>query len=83
MVFRPGSYPLPPSRGRTSFELDQDGSMVRSVPGPADARSKTVGHWRIENGNLLLCEDSSAQPIVFKLKAVDPTRLVVERPKEA
>jgi hypothetical protein len=82
MVFRPDSYPMPPSRGRSSFELHQNGSMVRSMPGPTDVRSKSAGRWRIENGNLLLSGDAGTKPTVYKLKTVEPDRLVVERPQE-
>src|SRR3954470_5302976 len=36
MIFRPATYRFPPSRGRTSFQLNADGTLLRNRPGPTD-----------------------------------------------
>jgi hypothetical protein len=57
MVYRPASYPFPPSRGRTSFELRPDGSYVELSPGPVDVPVESQGTWSLEGGRLFLeCE---------------------------
>jgi hypothetical protein len=54
MVFRPASDPLPPSRGRTWFELRPDGSFVESSPGPVDVPETSDGRWSLQGDRLVL-----------------------------
>ncbi|MBI3301430.1 MAG: hypothetical protein HYZ72_05035 [Deltaproteobacteria bacterium] len=43
MVFRPATFNVPRSRGRTSFELKPDGSLVEGGIGPTNRRQETQG----------------------------------------
>lgn len=54
VVFRPASYPFPPSRGRTSIELRPDGTYVESSPGPVDVPEEHTGRWSLEGARLVL-----------------------------
>ncbi len=78
-VFRPADYPLPPSRGRAGFELKQDGTLVRTQPGPTDRRATQTGTWSLNNDRLTLAAGPNEAPQVFRVKIVAPDRLVVQR----
>jgi hypothetical protein len=45
---------FPPARGRTSFELHEDGSYVERGPGPTDRPSDRTGRWDLEGGEKLV-----------------------------
>jgi len=53
-VYRPGAYPFPPSRGRTSFTLRADGSALTGQPGPDDRGTTADGSWRLDGTVLAL-----------------------------
>jgi hypothetical protein len=42
LVYRPASYSLPPSRGRSALDLLADGTYVESSPGPTDRPEQAV-----------------------------------------
>jgi len=53
MVFRPATYPFPPSRGRAGFELHPDGSAAVLGPAPTDAPRERPGTWKIDDAKRL------------------------------
>src|ERR1700733_7643393 len=53
MVYRPASYSFPPSRGRRSFELAEDGTLIDHGIGPDDRPSSEGGSWRLQGLNKL------------------------------
>jgi hypothetical protein len=79
MVFRPASHPLPPSRGRTSFELRPDGSYVESSPGPADVPEESSGRWSLEGDRLALTAEGDRPDQAWEVKAVGDDRLALRR----
>ena len=81
MVFRPASRPLPPSRGRKSFQLNPDGRLVTSGPGPDDRSAKTQGRWRLESSNRLMLQPAGAgvSHSTLQLLSVAPDKLVVKK----
>jgi len=48
-VFRPADYPFPPSRGRVSYELAPDGTLLEAGIGPTDRPTSEVGVWALED----------------------------------
>src|SRR5207247_2415788 len=46
-VYRRPSHPFPPSRGRDSFELKPDGTMVEHAIGPTDRSVRREGTWEL------------------------------------
>lgn len=54
MVFRPASFPFPPSRGRLGFELRADASLADHFPGPGDAPQSREGRWGLGAGGRAL-----------------------------
>jgi hypothetical protein len=81
MVFRPASYKFGPSRGRSSFDLKPDGSLIEGGIGPTDRREESRGTWKLNNaGNLELSSGAGNQPAnVMKLASLDANRLVVKK----
>ena len=81
MVYRPASYKFPPSRGRSSFELRPDGTVLESSPGPSDRSEHSQGTWRLDAGkNLVIDQGSGGQGSrVLKLVSAGRDRLVVKK----
>lgn len=44
-VYRPSTYPFPPSRGRSGFEFRPDGGFIRIDIGPTDRSQAVEGNW--------------------------------------
>jgi hypothetical protein len=81
IVFRPATYNFPRSRGRRSFELKPDGSLVEGGIAPDDRRQATQGTWQLQDGDTLaLYTTSAAEPSrVMRIMAVDKDRLVIKK----
>jgi hypothetical protein len=79
MVFRPSSYKFPPSRGRRSFQLKADGSLVASGPGPDDRTVSAPGVWKLENSDTLTMQPAGKAKTSMKILSAEPTRLVVKK----
>jgi len=80
-VYRPASYHFPPSRGRQSFELRPDGSLVEHGPSPDDRAQKSQGSWKLEGGDTLtfFTKTSSEPKRSMKIASLDEKRLVVKK----
>lgn len=78
MVFRPGGWQFPPSRGRRSFELGPDGALLAARPGPTDRIVSTTGRWRLRSDGVLELEEQG-RTSEMRLVEVAPDKLVVER----
>lgn len=50
-AYRPASYPFPPARGRSGFEIRDDGSFIEHGIAPTDGIQQTEGRWRAEAGD--------------------------------
>jgi hypothetical protein len=81
MVFRPATYNFPRSRGRRSFELKTDGTLVEGGIAPDDRRQETQGRWELQDSDMLVFYTQSAsQPSrVMHIVSVDKDRLVVKK----
>ncbi len=77
MVFRPASHPLPPSRGRTSFDLQPDGTYVESAPGPVDVPVESGGRWSLQGDLLRLEADGERPGHLWRIVAAERDRLAV------
>ena len=73
MVFRPSSFKLGPSRGRTGFELRPNGTLIEHGIGPTDQRTQTPGRWRLDGDTLKLGGQT------MKVVSVAPNRLVLRK----
>jgi hypothetical protein len=79
MVFRPASHPLPPSRGRISFELRSDGTYLERSPGPVDAPVESSAEWALDGDRLVLAGEGDRPGHAWVVAAADPDRLVVRK----
>lgn len=81
MVFRPATHPFPPSRGRTSFELREDGSYLERSPGPVDVPEETDGSWAVEGDRVVFSPSEEAPAHAWQVTSLEANRLVVRRPR--
>jgi hypothetical protein len=79
MIFRPDSYPLPPSRGRKSFQLEPGGQAVSSGPGPDDRTTTSKGSWTLQQSDVLTLQPASGSKTTMKILSVTPEKLVVKK----
>jgi hypothetical protein len=79
MVFRPADRPLPPSRGRMSFELRRDGTYSERSPGPVDAPVQAGGRWSLEGDRLILEGEGERPGHAWRIAAIEPGRLTVHK----
>ncbi len=77
MVFRPPTHPLPPSRGRISFELRPDGTYLERSPGPVDLPVESKGRWSLEGDRLVLRAEGDRPSHDWEIAAAGGDRLVV------
>jgi hypothetical protein len=77
-VFRPASYPLPPSRGRKSFQLSPGGKLGAAGPGPDDRTVTSQGTWSMSGGDVLTMTSGGATTRM-QILSVDKDKLVVKR----
>ena len=82
-VYRPAGYPLPPSRGRTGFELFADGRATLFAPGPSDRGESTPARWESVGPQTIRIVDADGTER-FRIVVLErePERLVtrIERP---
>ena len=81
MVFRPAEFDFPRSRGRASFELKADGSLIDHGIGAGDAGTETHGTWSAPSPGALAFFHGAAKQPTRRLKIVraERDRLVVEK----
>jgi hypothetical protein len=80
MIFRPGSYPMPPSRGRRSFQLLQDGQLRSAGPGPDDRIVPSQGTWSMSQPDVLTMKSAGGATSTMKILSVENDKLVVKKP---
>jgi hypothetical protein len=81
MVFRPATDPLPPARGRTSFDLRPDGSYLERSPGPVDVPEESAGSWSLDRGRLVLSPADDRPGRTLEVTAAEPGRLTFRQPR--
>ena len=50
-VYRPADFPLPPSRGRSGFQFNADGTFKRLGLGSTDVSLVTEGTWQFSDAH--------------------------------
>jgi hypothetical protein len=76
-VYRPGSFQLPPSRGREELELNADGSCVVRGPGPVDVLEEAAGSWEVDGKTLRLTTGAAKRSM--QVVAAESGKLVVRQ----
>ena len=79
-VFRPQAFKFPRSRGRRSFKLKRNGSLVEIRIGSDDRPQKLQGTWKLEDSNLILHIPSQVESQqVMRINSVSRNRLVIKK----
>lgn len=81
IVYRPNSYDFPPSRGRTGFMLEANGTVHQYDIAPTDGLEEKAGKWSMRNGNLVevTFPDKSSTDYEVEILSVTPELLKVKR----
>jgi hypothetical protein len=81
MVFRPATHHFPPSRGRRSFELRADGTLVNKGIGPDDRSIVGGGSWTLNDRGELVLNADNGKTGSTKLQVLEatPDKLVLKR----
>jgi hypothetical protein len=77
-VFRPDSHPLPPSRGRTGYDLQAGGRAVKVGAGPTDRSTAAQGTWTLDPQGRVVVRIPGQPDEVLDVASVDADRLVVK-----
>jgi hypothetical protein len=80
-VYRPEGFAFPPAFGRDGFELQEDGTFIQDLIGPADGIVQVRGRWtaRARNRIAVAFRDPEPEDYAFELVAVDATVLRIRR----
>jgi hypothetical protein len=78
-VFRPDSHPLPPSRGRTGYDLQPDGRAVKVGPGATDRSVAAQGTWTLDAQGRVVVRIPGQPDEVLDVVSIDADRLVVKK----
>ena len=78
-VFRPDSYSLPPSRGRSGYAFQSDGSVLKTMPGPTDRPTTAQGTWTVDDKGRLTIRIQGCSDEVLQIDSLDSDRLVVKK----
>lgn len=80
-VFRPAGFNFPRSRGRRSFELKADGSLIEWEISPTDTRRSVPGIWTITDDGRLVLEKGppGTTPRSMEIVSVAADRLVLKK----
>ena len=80
-VYRPASFALPRSRGRSAMALKPDGVLVETGPGPTDRPQESQGTWKLaEDDTLSMYEKGKQKPNrTMKIVSLDQDRLVMRK----
>ncbi|MBG6233647.1 hypothetical protein IWX76_000202 [Pedobacter sp. CAN_A7] len=77
-VYRPADFPFNRSRGRSQFDLKENGEVASFQIGRNDVPEQITGSWRLEGDNLLIIfHDGTSQ--VLSVKEVNEDKLVVKK----
>ena len=80
-VYRPNSYDFPPSRGRTGFMLEADGTVHQYDIAATDGLEEKSGKWVMRKDNILeiTFPDKKATDYEVEIISAEPTLLKVKR----
>ena len=81
IVYRPNSYDFPPSRGRTGFMLEANGSVHQYDIAPTDGLEEKAGKWTMRQENILevTFPNKTSTDYEVEILSVTPELLKVKR----
>ncbi len=79
-VYRPASFPLPPSRGRSGLQFDQNGTFKRIGIGATDISNVKEGAWRIDHSKPRAIRiEVDGEPHTLEINDLDQDRMTIKR----
>jgi hypothetical protein len=78
LIYRPGSYPFPPARGRSGFMVRKDGKFALLGPSPSDRSDTAWGTWMQDKPGCLRISVSGTELKQLCWKSVEKGKLMVE-----
>jgi hypothetical protein len=79
-VYRPAGFPLPPSRGRTGFKFEADGTFKRIGIGATDISKVKEGKWQFDQAKAdHVHVEVDGEPQVMKIEDLKPDRMTIKR----
>jgi hypothetical protein len=79
-VYRPADYPLPPSRGRSGFQFNADGTFKRIGIGSTDVSKVKEGTWEINPANPdQIHVEIEGQDKLLKIRDLTHDRLTIQK----
>ena len=81
LVYRPNTYSFPPSRGRTGFSLDANGTFRLLSIAPTDGLEEHPGRWKMQKKDLMQVTFPGEKPEGFYLEIISasPELLKIKR----
>lgn len=77
-VYRPNTYTFPPSRGRTGFSFDADGTFRLLSIAPTDGLEEHPGRWKMVKKNILRITFTGNEPEDFYLQIISASPEVLK-----
>ena len=77
-VYRPNTYSFPPSRGRTGFSLDADGTFRMLRIAPTDGLEEHQGRWKMVKKDLMHVTIAGPEPEDFYLQIISASPELLE-----
>ncbi|MHC4816857.1 MAG: hypothetical protein ACYTF8_02180 [Planctomycetota bacterium] len=79
-VYRPATWPFPPSRGRTGFDLKPDHRCAGFGIAAADGVEEYAATWELDDDDRLTIYDEGRRAVqVMRLVSVKDDRLVIRK----
>ncbi|MER8786013.1 hypothetical protein NKH60_33460 [Mesorhizobium sp. M1006] len=80
-VYRPAGFPLPPSRGRSGLQFNEDGTFERIGIGSTDISNVKEGAWQIDRSNAACVRvEVDGEPQLLEIKDLKHDRMTIKRP---
>ncbi len=79
--YRPNSYDFPPSRGRTGFLIEANGTIRQYDIAPTDGLEEHLGKWNMRNEKTMeiTFPDKKATDYEVEILSAEPSLLKVKR----
>ena len=77
-VYRPAGFPLPPSRGRTGFVFNADGTFTRIGIGATDISQVSQGTWEIDAADRVRI-NVGGESETLEIEDLETDRLTIRR----
>jgi hypothetical protein len=79
-IYRPADFPLPPSRGRSGFEFNSDGTFTRIGIGATDISHVETGTWKIDDTQPdQIHVEINGQDSLWQIQDLAPGRLAIQK----